>query len=77
MGPLPKIPEWVKLEHQVQKILTKQETHGWRFDEAAAWKLASALRQELQEVEEALRRRHPYVAGAEFTPKREIGRAHV
>ena len=71
MGPLPKIPEWVKLEHQVQQILTQQEIHGWRFDEAAAWKLASALRQELQEAEEALRRRHPYVAGAEFTPKRD------
>ena len=71
MGSLPKIPEWVKLEHQVQKILTQQEIHGWRFDEAAAWKLASTLRQELQETEEALRRRHPYVAGAEFTPKRD------
>ena len=71
MGSLPKIPEWVKLEHQVQKILTQQEIHGWRFDEAAAWKLASALRQELQETEKALRRRHPYVAGAEFTPKRD------
>ena len=71
MGPLPKIPEWVKLEHQVQKILTQQEIHGWRFDSVAAWKLASSLRQELQETEEALRRRHPYVAGAEFTPKRD------
>ena len=71
MGPLPKIPEWVKLEHQVQKILTQQEIHGWRFDSVAAWKLASTLRQELQETEESLRRQHPYVAGAEFTPKRD------
>ena len=65
------LPGWVQLEHEVAQILTNQEIHGWRFDEAAAWKLASALRQELQETEEALRRRHPYVAGAEFTPKRD------
>ena len=37
MGTFPKIPEWVQLEHQVQTILTQQELHGWRFDEAAAW----------------------------------------
>ena len=41
-----------------------------RFDESAAWKLASTITQELRETEESLRRRHPYVAGAEFTPKR-------
>ena len=70
MAPFPQIPEWVQLEHRVQEILTQQEIHGWRFDESAAWQLASALRQELQEAEEALRRRHPYLAGAEFTPKR-------
>ena len=67
------IPEWVQLEHQVQEILTQQEIHGWRFDEAAAWSLASALRQELRDTEEVLRRRHPYVAGAEFNPKRNNG----
>ena len=70
MGPLPTLPEWISLEHQVQQILTEQEIHGWRFNEAAAWQLTSALSQELREVEETLRRRHPYVAGAEFTPKR-------
>ena len=71
MEPLQTLPEWVQLEHQVQTILTEQELHGWRFDTDAAWKLASTLRQELRETEEALRRRHPYVAGAEFTPKRD------
>ncbi len=64
------LPEWVSLEHQVQTILTQQELHGWRFDEEAAWKLTSALTGELREIEESLRREHPYVAGAEFTPKR-------
>ena len=71
MGSLPTIPEWVSLEHQVQQILTNQEIHGWRFDEQAAWELTSTLNEELRETEESLRRRHPYVAGAEFNPKRD------
>ena len=58
------------LEHDVARILQQQEAHGWRFDSRAAWELASTLRRELQETEELLRRQHPYVAGAEFTPKR-------
>ena len=68
---LPKIPEWVQLEHQVQQILTQQEIHGWRFDEKAAWQLASTLRQELRDTEELLRNKHPFVAGSDFTPKRD------
>ena len=71
MEPLQTLPEWVQLEHRVQEILTQQEIHGWRFDETAAWQLTSTLQRELRETEEALRRRHPYVAGAEFTPKRD------
>ena len=71
MGSLPTIPEWVSLEHQVQQILTNQEIHGWRFNEQSAWELTSALNEELRETEESLRRRHPYVAGAEFNPKRD------
>jgi len=61
----------VKLEHQVQTILTQQEIHGWHFDERAAWSLTSALKQELCDIEEVLRRRHPFVKGADFTPKRD------
>jgi DNA polymerase I-like protein with 3'-5' exonuclease and polymerase domains len=70
MAPLQPLPDWVALEHQVQTILTEQEIHGWKFDTAAAWQLASTLQTELREIEESLRRKHPYVAGAEFTPKR-------
>ena len=70
MRPLPQIPEWVLLEHEVARILSKQEIHGWCFDERAAWELASSLRQELEETTELLRNRHPFVAGSEFTPKR-------
>ena len=74
MGSLPKIPEWVLLEHQVAQILTEQEIHGWTFDQDAAWVFASTLREELREIEAALQRKHPYVAGAEFTPKRNNSR---
>jgi len=70
MRPLPQIPEWVLLEHEVAKILTQQEIHGWYFDERAAWELASSLRKELEQTCKLLRDRHPYVAGPEFTPKR-------
>mgnify|MGYP003112142981 CR=1 FL=1 len=71
MRPLPQIPEWVKLEHKVAQILTKQEIHGWHFDERAAWELASSLRTELEQTCELLRNRHPFVKGSEFTPKRD------
>ena len=70
MRTLPPLPEWVALEHKVAQILAKQEQHGWYFDERSAWQLASTLQQELQDLEEVLRTRHPYVAGSEFTPKR-------
>ena len=70
MRPLSKIPEWVRLEHEVAQILTEQELHGWYFDQHAAWKLASSLRKELEETVKLLRNRHPFVAGSEFTPKR-------
>jgi len=70
MRSFPPLPEWVALEHEVAKILTKQEQHGWYFDERSAWELASSLQQELQDLEKVLRTRHAYVAGIEFTPKR-------
>ena len=71
LEPLSTIPEWITLEHEAAEILTKQELHGWYFDERAAWKLASTLRQELEETYQLLRNRHPYVAGPVFTPKRD------
>ena len=57
MRPLPQIPEWVKLEHQVAQILTTQELHGWYFDERAAWELSSSLRAELEETCATITRR--------------------
>ena len=63
-----RLPDWIL--QNTSPTITNQEIHGWRFNEQAAWQLASTLRAELRETEETLLRRHPYVAGAEFTPKR-------
>lgn len=70
MEALPKIPDYLILEHDVASILQSQEQHGWYFDERSAWKLESSLRSELQEIDKVLRDKHPYVFGSEFTPKR-------
>ena len=71
MQPFPPLPEWVALEHKVAEILTQQEIHGWFFDERAGWELASTLQKELQETTEVLQKRHPFVQGSTFTPKRD------
>jgi len=70
MRPLPPLPDWVKLEHQVQQILTQQEEHGWYFDEKAARELESSLRREYEDITQLLQQRHAYVRGSEFCPKR-------
>ena len=74
MEPFHSLPEFVTLEHQVQTILTQQEQHGWHFDTDAARQFALALTSELREIEETLRRRHPFVDGGEWTPKRNNSR---
>ena len=62
MQSLPPLPEWVKLEHEVAKILTQQEIHGWYFDEESARKLESTLRIEYETITKVLQDRYPYVA---------------
>ena len=71
MESLPKIPEWVKLEHDTARILTDQELYGWYFDEPSAWELEQALRTELEHTTRLLREQYPLVAGAMFNPKRD------
>jgi DNA polymerase I-like protein with 3'-5' exonuclease and polymerase domains len=66
----PTLPDYLSLEMQVQEILTRQEIHGWAFDEAAAHELESKLRLELEELTAKARAWHPLIAGALFTPKR-------
>ena len=70
MSTFPPLPEWVKLEHQVAQILTQQEIHGWYFNEPAARELESTLRKEYEDTTKVLLRKHPYVEGPRFCPKR-------
>ena len=70
MEAFPPLPDFIKLELDVAKILTDQELHGWFFDEPAAWELESTLRRELEGLVNLLRDKHPFVAGSVFTPKR-------
>ena len=71
METLPKIPDYVSLEHDVARILTRQELRGWQFDVNSAWELGNALSRELRQTEELLRNKHPFVFGSNFTPKRD------
>ena len=71
MRPLPALPEWVTLEHDVAKVLTQQEDHGWYFDVKAARELECSLRQELHDITQVLQDRFPFIPGKEFTPKRD------
>ena len=52
MFPMYQPPEWVELETEVARILTKQELHGWCFDERYAWEIAQTLRAEQRGTEE-------------------------
>lgn len=70
MESLPEIPDWVTLEHRVAEILTKQQLHGWYFDERSAHELECELRSALDTLQDSLRQRHPFVEGGEFTPRR-------
>ena len=70
MATLPPLPDFVQLEHDTARILTRQELHGVQFDFDSAWKLASSLGEELRHIEELLRNRYPHVEGPRFTPKR-------
>ena len=70
METLPAIPKWVEVEHDVATLLTKQELHGWYFNEPAAQQLTTTLQEELEEAKQAIRRTHPFVKGDEKTPKR-------
>ena len=71
MRPLSPLPDWCALEHRVQDILTKQEIHGWYFDEEKAQQLESSLRREMEETQAILCGQFPFVAGPLFTPKRD------
>ena len=70
MGTLSTLPSWVQVEHEVAKLLTEQELHGWTFDVGAGQQLTQTLQKELEEIKQSIKQRHPFVKGEEKTPKR-------
>jgi DNA polymerase I-like protein with 3'-5' exonuclease and polymerase domains len=44
----------IQLEHDVQRIISRQEAHGWAFDEQAAYELYGKLRGAQTEIEDKL-----------------------
>ncbi|TCR92597.1 DNA polymerase family A [Rhizobium sp. BK376] len=44
----------VQIEHDVQRIISRQEAHGWAFDEEAAYRLYGMLRGAQAEIEDKL-----------------------
>ena len=71
MRTLPPLSDSCRLEHRVAEILTKQEIHGWYFNEQKALELESSLRREMEELTEVLRNQWTLIGGAMFTPKRD------
>jgi DNA polymerase I-like protein with 3'-5' exonuclease and polymerase domains len=70
MATFPTLPSWVQVEHEVAKLLTAQEIHGWTFDVGAGQQLTQTLQKELEEIKQSIKQRHPFVKGEEKTPKR-------
>ena len=67
---LNKFEDSIQLEHDVAKIMAKQEFSGWPFDVKAAQQLESVLRTEMDELADRMRATFPYVDGGQMTPKR-------
>lgn len=61
----------VRMEHDCARIMAIQERYGWPFDVKAGEQLESVLRSESEELASQLRDAFPYVAGKQFTPKRD------
>ena len=69
MRPLPPIPRWVALEHEVVKYLPLKKYMDGVLMQRLHGNL-HRLSKELEQTSELLRNRHPFVFGSEFTPKR-------
>ena len=60
----------VKLEMRMAQIMTQQEHSGFKFDVNAAERVRNQLQQEMEQLEDTIKRRFVYVPGKVFTPKR-------
>ena len=63
--------ESIELEHEVQRIITKQENNGWELDVERAFNLQGKLKQRSMEVEQEVHKRFTPLAvfDKEVTPK--------
>lgn len=60
----------IRLEHDLARIMAKQEASGWPFDVRAGQQLESTLRTEMDQLAEGMRSIFPYVDGGQMIPKR-------
>ena len=60
----------IRLEHDLGRIMAKQETSGWPFDIGAGQQLESTLRTEMDQLADEMRSIFPYVDGGQMIPKR-------
>lgn len=67
-------PESIQLEHDVQRIISRQEAHGWLFDSAQAQRLTSTLQQRSVELHASCEKLYPAFytrdGARTFKPKR-------
>ena len=63
--------ESIELEHEVQRIITKQENNGWELDVERAFDIQAKLKQRSMEVEREVHKRFTPLAvfDKEVTPK--------
>ena len=60
----------VTLEMRMAQIMTQQEHSGFKFDLNAAERVRTQLQQEMEQLQDTIKRRFVYVPGKVFTPKR-------
>jgi DNA polymerase I-like protein with 3'-5' exonuclease and polymerase domains len=60
----------IRLEHDLGRIMAKQEASGWPFDIGAGQQLESTLRTEMDQLADGMRSIFPYVDGGQMIPKR-------
>ena len=59
----------VTLEMRMAQIMTQQEHSGFKFDLNAAERVRTQLQQEMEQLQDTIKRRFVYVPGKVFTPK--------
>ena len=60
----------VTLEMRMAQIMTQQEHSGFKFDLNAAERVRTQLQEEMEQLQDTIKRRFVYVPGKVFTPKR-------